>query len=60
MQYMADRMAATDDAAEDQAAWMFAAVVIDRLCLWLMSAATVGCMVYVYAAAPYLNAELNQ
>jgi nicotinic acetylcholine receptor len=49
-------MALSDKDKDDSGDWQFAAMVVDRLCLVLMTFCTGSSVFYVLWAAPYLYA----
>jgi hypothetical protein len=49
-------MANEDEASEKQNEWKFAAMAIDRMCLWLFSIFISGSTCYIFFTAPYLTA----
>ena len=55
-QYITARMADDDAHAADNCDWQFAAMVVDRLCLYLMTGCTILSVAYILYAAPYLDA----
>ncbi len=56
LQFITTRMANEDEASEKQNEWKFAAMAIDRMCLWLFSIFISGSTCYIFFTAPYLTA----
>lgn len=55
VQYITARMSTDDNDNENESDWQFAAMVVDRLCLYLMSVCTILSVLYIIVAAPYLD-----
>lgn len=50
-------MSHEDEDEQERGDWQFAAMVIDRLCMFMMTCCTLLSVVYILMAAPYLDAS---
>ena len=55
-QFITTRMSNEDEASEKQNEWKFAAMAIDRMCLWLFTIFICGSTCYIFFTAPYITA----